>query len=157
MPPAIPLTMIQKGFFKLNLLLLPVSLSLMVWIGIMAGSGPTSPGWGPVMLTVFGFLYAGPAALVLFHVVGAKLFDGITRFVPFSKPAISWYGILFAALLVVVLGNLFVDDGYQFRQGHYDLSMLALCLDMGGMVAVVASGGYSASLKTTHPPRSDGP
>ncbi|MEO5341135.1 MAG: hypothetical protein H7837_11585 [Magnetococcus sp. MYC-9] len=136
----VPLTVIGKGFLRLNGILLPVSLCLLLFIGTMAGSSPTSSGMDG-FLAVLAFIFLVPALLVLFHVLAAKLCDGLLRIVPFLKAEISWVGILFAAFCVVILGNILVDDLHQFEKGNYGISVTALCFDIAGMVAVVAAGG----------------
>jgi hypothetical protein len=139
----IPLTTIGKGFLKLNKILLPVSLCLLLFIGTMAGGSPTSPGVVETLLTVAAFLFLLPAALLLFHALTAKLFDALLGRVALAKAEISWVGILLSAVLLVIMGNIFVDDLYQFKRGDYTLSIWALLLDLGGMVAVVVAGGGS--------------
>ncbi|MBF0161712.1 MAG: hypothetical protein HQL88_05435 [Magnetococcales bacterium] len=122
-------------------MLSPVAILLILWIGIMAGGSPTAAAGIEIFLTVFAFVLLLPAGVLLFQVMSAKLFDGILRCVPFSRAEISWIGILLSALLVVALGNLFVDDLYQFKQGNYAISVVVLCLDIGGMAAVIVAGG----------------
>ncbi|MEO5362141.1 MAG: hypothetical protein H7838_00750 [Magnetococcus sp. DMHC-8] len=137
----IPLTVINQGFWRLNRLLLPVVLCLVVFVGIMGGGAPHSPGLVASMAMVAALAWLLPAFLVCFHVLVAKLFDGLLRRVPWSRAEVSWPGLLLAAVLVVILGNVWVDDLYQFHRGDYTLSAVALCLDVGGMVAVVMAGG----------------
>ncbi|MBF0340727.1 MAG: hypothetical protein HQL95_07150 [Magnetococcales bacterium] len=137
----IPLTVVWRGFRRLNLILSPLSISLLVYLGIMGGGSSQAPGMIWIFATVAACIFLVPAALVLFHVGTAKLLDGLLDLIPFSKAEISWPGILVAALLVVILGNVLVDDLYQFRQGNYGISWLALGLDIGGMAAVVTAGG----------------
>ncbi|MBF0094468.1 MAG: hypothetical protein HQL33_01740 [Alphaproteobacteria bacterium] len=136
----IPLTVLRKGFFKLSLMLLPFSLLMLAYLFIMGGSAPASDAL-QTFAVVFAFIFLMPAALVFGHVAGAKLFDGVLRLVPFAKAEISWLGVLFSAVLVVVAGNVLVDDLYQVSRGDYGLSVIALGLDVSGMVAVVLSGG----------------
>jgi hypothetical protein len=137
----VPLAVVGKGFVRLNVILLPVSLLLLAYLGIMAGGAPNSAGRLNDLWPVAAFVFLTPAALVLIHVVGAKIVDAVLRIVPPASPDLSWFGIVAAAALVVVAGNVFIDDLHQFRNGHYGLSVAAFCLDVGGMAAVVAAGG----------------
>ncbi|MEO5349239.1 MAG: hypothetical protein H7836_06310 [Magnetococcus sp. YQC-3] len=137
----IPLTTISQGFLRLNKILLPLSLCLLLFIGSMAGGGPASPGAVESLLTVAAFLFLLPFALLLFHALTAKLFDALLGQVPLAKAEISWVGVVLSAVLLVVMGNIFVDDLYQFKRGDYTLSVWALLLDLGGMAAVVVAGG----------------
>lgn len=136
----VPLTVLGRGFLKLNLILLPVSLLMLIFLGTMAGGAPNASRIDGI-LTVATFVYLMPAALVLAHVAGAKILDGVLRFVPLAKAEISWFGILASAVLIVIAGNVFVDDLHQFNNGQYGYSIFALFLDVAGMAAVVAAGG----------------
>ncbi|WP_448190662.1 hypothetical protein [Azospirillum sp. sgz301742] len=142
----VPLAVIGRGFFKLNLILLPLSLIMLVYIGTMAGSAPNSPQPIVNILIVAAFIFLTPAALVLSHVAVAKIFDGVLRIAPPAKAEISWFGILFSAALIVVAGNIFVDDLYQFNKGNYGYSIFAFFLNVGGMVGVVTAGGGKVPL-----------
>jgi hypothetical protein len=137
----IPLAVLRKGFLRLNLFGLPVSLMLLLFLGTMAGGSPGAPGAVKSFGLAAAIIYLFPAALVLAHVVGAKLFDAVLRLVPLGKPEVSILGILLTAILIVIAGNVFLDDLYQVRQGNYGLSVGALLLDLGGMAAVILVGG----------------
>lgn len=141
----IPLSVINKGFWKLNLYGLPVSLLLLAYVGTMGSGGPGADPPAAFAVTA-AFLYLLPAALVAAHIAGAKLFDTVLRRVPLGTPEISWFGVLFSAVLVVVAANVFVDDLYQFRQGNYGISVMVLFLDICGMAAIVLAGGGAITL-----------
>lgn len=137
----IPLAVLVRGLLRLNLVLLPVSLLLLLFLGTMAGGDPKSPRSPEMMAMVAAFIFVTPAALLLAHVAGAKLLDTLLRLVPLARAEISWIGILASTMLIVIAGNVFVDDLHQFRKGNYGLSVIALFLDLGGVLAVVAAGG----------------
>jgi hypothetical protein len=141
MTESIPLQVLWKGFWKLNLMLLPLSLLLFAFLGIMGGGSPTATSAVEAFLVAGAFIYLGPAILVALNVAAGKVADAALRIVPLKRPAVTWLGILIAAVLVVVAANVFIDDLSQFRNGNYGLSILAVLLDFGGMVLVVSAGG----------------
>ncbi|MBF0421140.1 MAG: hypothetical protein HQL78_13365 [Magnetococcales bacterium] len=141
MLPTVPLTVFGKGVIKLNWVLLPISLLLLIYISIMAGGSPGSQGITSILATVSVMVFLGPAALVLLHVLVAKLLDSILRLVPTLKDEVSWFGIVLSSIIVVFLGNWLVDDFYQLEKGNYVISISTLCLDVGGMALVIVSGG----------------
>ncbi len=141
----VPLAVIGRGFLKLNVILLPLSLTMLIYLGTMAGGAPNAPRPIESILIVAAFLFLAPAGLVLAHVVCAKIIDGFLRFAPLMAAEISWCGIVFSGAILVVFGNVFVDDLHQFKQGNNFLSVLAFLLDMGGMIAVVLAGGGKAT------------
>ncbi len=53
---------------------------------------------------------------------------------------VSCLGIVIAAVLFVVAGNIFVDNLYQFRQGNYAISFFALFFTLLYAVMVYFSG-----------------
>lgn len=140
----IPLTVLRRGFLRLTLLTLPVTLLLLLFIGTMAGGSPGSPGPVAAFGVVAALLFLAPGALVLAHVAGAKLFDALLRRVPLGRPEVTWLGILVSGVAVVAAGAIFVDDLHQVRQGNYAMPVVALALDLAGMAAVVATGRWRA-------------
>jgi hypothetical protein len=136
----VALPILLRGFIKLNLWLLPFTLMLLGYLGIMGGSAPNAE---PV--TVFALIatliYLLPAAVLVAHLVVGKLVDAIFLRHPWRSTEFSWLGLVIAALLTVVAGNIWVDDLYQFRQGNYGLSLVALVLDLGALIVTVAAGG----------------
>lgn len=149
----VPLTVLRRGFLRLTLFTLPVTLPLLLFIGTMAGGSPASAGPGASFGVVAALLFLGPGALVLTHVAGAKLFDGLLRRVPLGRPEVTWLGILVSGVAVVAAGTIFVDDLHQVRQGNYSMPLVALALDLAGMAAVVAAGsGRRADRRDRDPP-----
>ena len=137
----VPLAVLGRGFLKLNLIVSPLSLLLLLYLAVMAGGGPNSPGALNSILMVGAFIFLTPAGLVAAHILGAKIIDTALRLVPLGHAEVTWIGLAVSGVLVVVGGNVFVDDLYQFRHGNYGISIIALCLDFGGMAAVVLAGG----------------
>jgi hypothetical protein len=129
-----------KGFILLNLMLLPFSILIVLFIGIMGGGSPDSPGAVVSFGIAAAFIYLMPAGVMIGHVVFAKIFDTLVRIVPLRAPDVSVSGLAVSAVILVIAGNVFVDDLYQFRQGEYSLSIFALVGDLIG-IAVVAGVG----------------
>ena len=129
-----------KGFILLNVALLPITLLLTLFIGIMAGGAPNSPSpWVGFAMSA-GFIFLIPFGVLLGHLLIAKGFDAVLRLVPLRQARVSVLGILVAAVLLVIAGNIFVDDLYQFRQGDYTMSAFAFVADLVGMGIVVGVG-----------------
>ncbi len=134
------LTILLRGFLKLNLWLLPLTLMLLGYIGIMGGSASNAE-----PITVFALVTAGiyllPALLLLAHLVVCKVVDVLVLRHSWRSLGFSWFGLSLAGVLAVVTGNILVDDLYQFRQGNYGISLLFLVLDLGALLAIVVAGG----------------
>ncbi|KIL97134.1 hypothetical protein CCC_00195 [Paramagnetospirillum magnetotacticum MS-1] len=137
----VPLAVLGRGFWKLNLIVSPLSLLLVLYLGVMSGGGPNSTGALDSLLIAGAFIFLTPAGLVAAHILGAKIVDAVLRIVPLARAEVSWIGLAASGILVVVAGNVLVDDLYQFRHGNYGISIIALCLDLGGVAAVVLTGG----------------
>jgi hypothetical protein len=136
---SLPIPVLIKGFILLNLLLLPLTFLMTVFIGIMAGG---SPGADPLQAfaLIIAMIYLAPAGVFLGHLVVAKIIDTVFFIVPPLKMSSSWIGLFAGSLLFVILGNIFVDDLYQWRQGDPTLSILALGADLLGLAAVAGTG-----------------
>ena len=106
----------------------------------MGGGAPNSPGIGSVLWTVAQLVFLLPLGLVLFQVLVAKIVDALLRRSPFTAAEVSWIGLLFSAAIVVILANVFVDDLYQIKKGHFGVSVVGFILDAIAMVAVVKTG-----------------
>ena len=129
-----------KGFVLLNVALLPITLLLTLFIGIMAGASPNAPSpWTGFALTA-GYIFLIPFGVLLWHLLVGKGVDAIFRITSLRHPQVSGLGVLAAAVLLVIAGNIFVDDLYQFRQGDYTLSAFALAADLVGMGIVFGAG-----------------
>lgn len=128
-----------KGFLILYLLALPFSTLLVLFVGIMGGA---APGADPVQafLIVGAMFYLGPIALFLAHVMVAKVTDLVLRLVPLLRGDITGIGLAVSALVLVVAGNVFVDDLYQWRQGNFGLSVVALIMDLAALAILAAAG-----------------
>ena len=117
-----------KGYVILNILASPVSILLTLFIGIMAGNTPHGGLFSHPFLLAAAFIYGAPLIIFACVLLTAKLFDALVRLTPLRTSQVSLPGLLFAAIAVVVLGNIFVDNLYQFRQGQFGLSFMALAL-----------------------------
>ncbi len=127
-----------KGFVILGLLLSPLAAGLILFLGIMGGAGPGAPGALTSFLLAAGFIVLVPSGVFLAHIVIGKLVDTLCFMTPVTKAEISWFGLATTGLVLVILGNIYVDDLYQFRQGDFTLSFLALGADLFGMILVAA-------------------
>jgi len=83
-----------------------------------------------------GFVYGAPFVVFVCNVFLAKTFDSLCRVQPWRTREVSRLGVLLAGVVLVVLGNVFVDNLYQFKKGNYGLSIWALGLDLAGMALV---------------------
>jgi hypothetical protein len=127
-----------KGYVIMNIVALPLTLLLTVFIGIMAGRTPHGGLFSHPFLLAAAFIYIAPLLIFACVLLSAKLFDAILRLSPFRNAQVSLPGLLFAAIVVVVLGNIFVDNLYQFRQGQFGLSFVALLMILGFLAVVYA-------------------
>lgn len=129
-----------KGFVLLTLALLPITLMLTLYIGIMAGGAPNAPSPLASFGLVAVYIYLVPLGVVLWHLLAGKAIDAVLRIVPLRRRAVSVSGLGIAAVLLVIAGNIWVDNLYQFRQGDYTLSVMALVADLAGMGLVAGLG-----------------
>ncbi len=127
-----------KGYLILNILALPVTVLLTLFIGIMAGSTPHGGLLSHPFLLAAAFIYGAPLITFACVLLTAKLFDALVRLTPLQSNQVSLPGLLFAAIAVVVLGNIFVDNLYQFKQGQFGLSFVALGLILAFLAIVYA-------------------
>lgn len=136
----IPVSEMFRGVIILNLILSPFTLFITLFIAIMGGGNPSSSGF----LTSFGisvvFIYGAPLGVLIWLAVLGKISDFILRIVPITTLDVSCLGIVIAAVLFVVAGNVFVDNLYQFRQGNYAISFFALFFTLLYAVMVYFSG-----------------
>lgn len=117
-----------KGLIILNLLLSPLTLCLTFYIAIMGGSNPDSPGFLRSFGITAGFIYGTPIGLLVWLIAMGKLFDLIFQIAPIVHPSVSCLSIVIAAVLFVVVGNIFIDHLYQLKQGNYMISIVALLM-----------------------------
>lgn len=120
------LTRFIKGYVILNVITLPLSLLITFFIGIMGGSTPHGGVLSHPFLLAAAFVYGAPLLTVICILLVAKLFDALLRLTPLNSDQLSLPGLLFASIVFVVLGNILVDDLYQFRQGNFGISFIAL-------------------------------
>ena len=129
-----------KGFVVLNLAALPFSLLITLYIGIMAGASPNAPSPGAGFATVAAFIFLVPLGVLLWHLLIGKGVDAILRITPLRHRQVSVLGMGVAAVLLVVAGNLFVDNLHQFRQGDYTMSAMAFVADLVGLALIAGLG-----------------
>ena len=146
----IPLSVIVKGVVKLNLILSPLLLFLFLYIWTVSSRAPGSQG----VIASFGisilFVFVLPAAIVLAHVIGAKVFDGFFIRISLTVPGVTVIGLMLSAVLIILAGNIFLDNLYQYRRGNYGISIWALIFDIMGMTAVILAGGGSRNPETPY-------
>jgi hypothetical protein len=131
-----------KGFIVLNLLTFPLTALLTFYITIMGASNPSKPGILNTLGIVIIFIYGIPLG-VLFWLIGfGKIFDVMLQFSPMTIVTVSWFSLILAAMAFVVAGNIFVDHLYQFNQGNYSISLVALLLTIGYVVVVYFAAQY---------------
>ncbi|MGI0493837.1 hypothetical protein ACN4EG_18800 [Alkalinema pantanalense CENA528] len=119
-----------KGLLILNLILSPLTVCLTFYIAIMGGSNPDSPGFLRSFGITAGFIYGTPIGLLVWLIVIGKFFDLIFQITPIVNPSVSCLSIFIAAVLFVVAGNVFIDHLYQFKQGNYMISIVALLMTL---------------------------
>ncbi|MEI6714654.1 MAG: hypothetical protein WCO60_12935 [Verrucomicrobiota bacterium] len=127
-----------RGYLVLQYRLLPLSLLVFLFLWIMGGSGAGSP--RVTAFSVFwicaGFVYIAPVVVFVCNVLLARMFDSLFCIQPWRTREVSRLGVLLAGAVLVILGNVFVDNLYQFKKGNYGLSVWALGLDLAGMALV---------------------
>lgn len=116
-----------KGFCFLVVLLSPLTLGLTFFLTIMGAGGPKANAWVSFGM-VIAFVYGIPSGGLLALVVIGKILDVIISQKTWATPTVSVLGIAIAGGILVVLGNAFVDNWYQFKQGNYLISVGALLL-----------------------------
>ncbi len=130
------------GWLFLNLFALPLTVLLSFYLVVMGGSHPARPRVWSVLGMVLGFVYGVPLAVLVGLVAAAGVLDGILWGMGFGWVRVSWLGVFLAAVLLVVAGNVFVDNLYQFRRGNYGLSVWLLLMILGFVGVVNWVGGF---------------
>lgn len=125
-----------QGFLLLTLGLLPVTLFLTGYLTIMGGGHPDRPGLLKVLGVTVGFVYGTPLGVLVWLVAFSKAFDAVVGFVPLTTLSVTVPGLVFAAIGLVIAGNIFVDRLYQFKRGYYGLSVGALVAILGYVALV---------------------
>ncbi len=134
-----------KGFLILNLILLPLTVLMTFFIAVMGGVNADKPSLLKALGMTSGFIYGTPLGLLIWLIVFGKLSDFIVQIAPITTPSVSCFGILIAALLFVVAGNIFIDNLYQFKKGHYAISLFALLVTLLYVVMVYFSAKINIS------------
>ncbi len=122
----ITIAQLFHGFVMLNLLLSPLTVLSTFFIAGMGRGNPHNDGFLSVLATSVGFVYGAPLGLLIWLIIFAKFADLLLQIAPLTTPSVSWLGIFIAALLFVVAANIFIDNLYQFKQGNYRISVVAL-------------------------------
>jgi hypothetical protein len=119
-----------KGFIILHLILSPLTLLITLFVAVMGGGNPDKPGFLRSFGITAGFIYGTPLGVLIWLAALGKLSDFMLRIVPITTPYVSCLGILIAAVLFVVAGNIFIDNLCQFRRGNYTISFFALLITL---------------------------
>jgi hypothetical protein len=115
-----------RGFFILNIILLPISMLTTVFIGIMGGGNPQKLGLWKSLGISASFVYGLPLGILLFTIIGSKGIDIILRINPASQGLVSWFSLTITALLLTILAEILVDHSFQFKQGNYGIIAFGL-------------------------------
>lgn len=133
------ITELFRGFVILNIVLSPLTLLVTAFITIMGASNPDKPSVLSTLGIVAGFIYGAPLGALLWLIIVGKLSDALLQLTAITTLSVSWIGIFLAAVLLVVMGNIFIDNLYQWKQGNYRLSILALLITLTFVVVVYAA------------------
>lgn len=125
-----------KGFFILNLLALPLTALLTFYITVMGASNPSKPGFFNTLGITIVFIYGTQLGVLLWLIGFSKISDVALQFSPITIATVSWFSLILAAIALVIAGNIFVDHLYQFKQGHYSISVFALLITIGYIVVI---------------------
>lgn len=98
------------------------------FIAVMGASHPGKPGFLHSIGMTASFIYGGPLGVWIGLVAFGKFFDLILMRIPLTRLEVSWIGIFLAAVFLIILGNIFVDHLYQFKKGHYGISVVSLVM-----------------------------
>jgi hypothetical protein len=129
-----------RGFIILNIILLPISMLITVFIGIMGSGNPQKPSlWKSIGISA-GFIYGIPIVLLLFSIIGSKVIDSIFRINPISQGLVSWFSLIITSLLLTILTEILVDNSFQFKQGNYEIIISGLIGIMVFLVIVYFAG-----------------
>ncbi|OUD13108.1 hypothetical protein [Thioflexithrix psekupsensis] len=128
-----------KGFLILNVLIFPLTALLTFYITIMGASNPNKPDFLNTLGIVIFFIYGIPLVILLSLIGLGKIFDIVLYFSAINTATVSWFSLILAAIAIVIAGNIFVDNLYQFKQGHYGISFFALVIVIGYLLIVYFS------------------
>ncbi|MCB1146113.1 MAG: hypothetical protein KDK38_04870 [Leptospiraceae bacterium] len=118
-----------KGMVFLFVTTLPVSIFLIAFIGIMAGGSPPADKSkiSPFLITSV-MIIGTPIFIFIISILSGKILDALVKTTPFNQWDVSVLGLGFGSLVVVILGNIFIDNGFQAKQGSYSVSFFALII-----------------------------
>jgi len=131
-----------KGFIVLNLFALPLTAFLTFYITVMGASNPSKPSVLNTLGITFLFIYGTQLGILLWLIGFGKIFDVALQLSPMTLATVSWFSLILAAIIFVVAGNVFVDHLYQFKQGNYSISLVALLITMGYVVVIYFTAQY---------------
>ncbi len=137
---SIPYTIMIKGIFTLNIAFIPLTLPITLFIAIMGSGNPNKPGFLQPLLTSVGFIYFLPFGILLWHLFVGKLLDFIVFRSAFQTPSVTLTSMLVAAIFLIIAGNLFIDNLFQFKQGNYSLSVYFLGTDIIFLIVLYFAG-----------------
>jgi len=123
-----------RGLLYTFILATPVNL----FVAIMGGGSPQSKGFLYSLGIVVGMELGGTLALLVL----LKLIDSLLSF-SVALTTFSYPGLFLCSIAFVVLGNVFIDNLYQFNQGNYGISITALFLLAGFWLFVLVIGSWS--------------
>ncbi len=129
-----------RGFIILNAVLLPLSVLMVLYIGIMGGGGPQKTGFWKSIGISSGFVYGLPFGILVLSLVGGKGLDMIFGINPVSQGLVSWFSLGLTAVLLTVLAEIFVDHSFQFRKGNYGIIIMGFFAILFFLVIVYFSG-----------------
>lgn len=132
-----------KGFLVLNLLALPLTTLLTFYITVMGASNPSKPGFLNTLGIAIVFIYGTQLGVLLWLIGFSKIFDVVLQFSPMTVATVSGFSLILAAMALVIAGNIFVDHLYQFKQGHYSISIFALLITIGYVVVIYLAAKMS--------------
>jgi len=135
----IAVSVFVRGFIIFNLILSPLTVLMSFFIATMGAANPDKPGFLRSLGITAGFIYGTPLGVLIWLIAVGKVFDFVLQIAAITTPAVSCTGIVIAAVLFVVAGNIFIDNLYQFRQGNYSISFFALLITLVYAVVVYFS------------------
>ncbi len=135
----IAVSVFVRGFIIFNLILFPLTVLMSFFIATMGAANPDKPGFLRSFGITAGFVYGTPLVALIWLIALGKVFDFVLQIVPIATPVVSCTGIVIAAVLFVIAGNIFIDNLYQFRQGNYGISFFALLMTLVYAVIVYFS------------------
>lgn len=139
---AVAIPALFKGFVVLNLLTLPLTALLIFYMTVMGASNPSKPGFVNTLGIVVFFVYGTQLGVLLWLIGFGKVFDVVLQFSAIRIATVSWVGLVLAAMTFVAAGNIFVDHLYQFKQGNYSISLVALLITLAYVAVVYFAAQY---------------